>query len=321
MSASAAALRVRHHGLHFFVREALKRVRLAPGLASHTADALVAANLRGADADGVGWLPDLVTGLSTRHLNPAPEMRVVSASGGVAVLDGDNGLGPVVAHRAMTEAVTLAGANGVGAVAVRRSNRPGALDHFAALALPERLAGVALTNRIPDSGEGGAAPAFSPVEIAFAVPLAETAPPLLLHLRLSSNPAGEEEVGAADAERDLTLALETLVLLGGGALAPELAAEPRPEPVHRGVGQLFLAFRVRAFAPWAGFRNRMVERLEQLRRARVPAPGQDAAAIEEQRRTFGIPLDQESRDRLARLANGLGLGPEWESLVRSGRPA
>ena len=49
-------MRVRHGQLHFFVREVLKRVRLTPELASQTADAMVAANLAGDDADGVAWL-------------------------------------------------------------------------------------------------------------------------------------------------------------------------------------------------------------------------------------------------------------------------
>lgn len=310
MTEPAAGLRVRHHRLHFFTREALKRVRFPTLLASQTADALVAAHLAGADDDGVGWLPDLVDGISTRHLNPEPRMRVVASSGAVAVLDGDNAPGPPVAHRAMREAASLARSHGVGAVAVRRSNRPGALGHFAGLALHNQMAGLALTTGRPAPAGETLMPAAAPVRMGCAIPLAEIAPPLRLDLHLS---------GEGD-DAGLALALETLVLFGGGALASEMAAaSARPEPLHGGVGHLFLAFRVRAFAPWAGFRNRMVERLEHLRRARAEWPGQRAAEIEERRRTFGIPLESETASNLEQLARRLDLGTEWRRLVSSGR--
>ncbi len=303
MSGEGAPLRVRHGQLHFFVRETLKRVRLAPELASQTADAMVAANLAGDDADGVAWLPDLARKLSTRHVNTTPEMKLVASSGGTAVLDGDNGPGPAVARRAMTEAIGGANRHGVGSTAVRRGNRLGSAGHAAALALPHQMAGIAIAGD-PQHPEPGASPAAAhPVALGIAVPTAETAAPLVLNLRF---PDGDD--------RDLALALEFLVSLGGAALPAEFTAEPRPEPVHGGTGQLFLAFRVRAFAPWAGFRNRMVERLSQLRRARIDYPGQEAAAVEEERRTRGILLDLKTTDSLRQLAYQLGMNEIWDGL-------
>ena len=178
MSGEGAPLRVRHGALHFFVREALKRVRLAPELASQTADAMVAANLAGDDADGVAWLPDLARKLSTRHVNTTPEMKLVASSGGTAVLDGDNGPGPAVARRAMTEAITGANRHGVGSTAVRRGNRLGSAGHSAALALSHQMAGIAIAGD-PELPEPGAPPAAAqPVALGIAVPTAETAAPL-----------------------------------------------------------------------------------------------------------------------------------------------
>ena len=305
MSGEGAPLRVRHGALHFFVREALKRVRLAPELASQTADAMVAANLAGEDADGVAWLPDLTRKLSTRHVNTTPEMKLVASSGGTAVLDGDNGPGPAVAHRAMTEAIGGANRHGVGSTAVRRGNRLGSAGHAAALALPHQMAGIAIAGDPQPPEAGAPAAAAQPVALGIAVPTAETAAPLVLNLGF---PDG------GDRDLALALALEFLVSLGGAALPAEFTAEPRPEPVHGGTGQLFLAFRVRAFAPWAGFRNRMVERLAHLRRARIDYPGQEAAAVEEERRTRGILLDLKTTDSLRQLAYQLGMNEIWDSL-------
>ena len=306
MTGDASPLRVRHGALHFFVRETLKRIRLAPELASHTADAMVGANLMGDDDDGVAWLPELVAGLATRHVNPAPEMRLVSSSGGSGVLDGDHGPGPAVARRAMTEAIGGANRHGVGAVAVRRSGRLGSAGHFAALALPHQMVGVAIGSDPALRQDTAQATATNPAALGIAVPTAETAAPLILSLRLTGD--------GNDQDLALALALEFLMGLGGAALPAELAAEKRPEPTHRGAGQLFLAFRIRAFAPWAGFRNQMVERLGHLRRARIHYPGQEAAAIEEERRTRGIVLDRRTTESLRKLAYGLGMNDIWDGL-------
>ena len=309
MTGERLPLRVRHGRLHFFVREILKRVRLVPELASHTADAMVGANLAGDDVDGVGWLPELVTELSTRHVNPAPDMRILSASGGTAVLDGDNGPGPAVAHRAMVEAISGANRHGVGSTAVRRSNRLGSAGYTASLALSHQMAGIAIANdpdRRPGTGASPDDPPHDPMVLGIAVPTAETAAPMVLNLPLQQK--GNEP------DLALSLALEFLVTLGRAALPAERSAASHPDPTHRGTGHLFLAFRIRAFAPWAGFRNQMVERLSSLRRSRISYPGQEAGAIEEERRTRGIPISEKTRASLERSAYQLGMNDIWDSL-------
>lgn len=360
-TARAKPLRVRYGRLHAFARQALVRARLRPELASQTADALVGANLSGWDDDGVRRLPEIVEGLSTRHLKADPRFREVASSGGVVVLDGDGGPGPAVAHRAMTEAITAANRHGVGAAAVRGSNRFGAPGHFARLALAHQMVGVAISNgpaapvgALAGSLRGSATgvrseepPRHYPAALGIAVPTVETSAPLVLNLSLgTASGAGAEggEGGAGSSEAaagsgaaapargsasggavgapasafarevELALALEAIVALAGAALPGELVREARPDPVHRGVGHLFLAFRVRAFAPWAGFRNRMVERLADLRRRRLDYPGQTAAALEEERRTRGIPLDRETAEALRRLSFHLELASTWEQI-------
>lgn len=318
-------LRVRHGRLHSFVRQALTRSRLAPELASQTADALVGANLSGWDEDGAARLPEIVDGLSTRHLNASPSFRLAASSGGTAVLDGGGGPGPAVAHRAMTEAIGAANRHGVGAVAVRGSNRFGAPGHFARLALPHQMIGVAVSSgpapppgpadpaRAGAVGREDSAPVGYPAAFGIAVPTAETAPPLVLNTWLGDPAAPRAgRAGPSGADFGLALALEALTALAGAALPGQLVAADRPEPLHGGTGQLFLAFRVRAFAPWAGFRNRMLERLTDLRRRRVPYPGQEEGAVEEERRTRGIPLDRETAEALERLSYRLELNAAWK---------
>ncbi len=296
----ASPLRARYGRLHFFVRECLKRMRLAPEFASRTADAMVDANLMGFDPDGVAWLPELVDDLSTRHVNARPRVEEVSASGSTVVLDGDHGPGPVAAHRAMQEAIGGANRQGVGAAALRGGTRFGAPAHFARLALSHQMAGVAI--------ESGAPSESGPATIRFgiAAPTEETQAPTILNRTL---PDGGGDPG-------LAFALEALVGLAGAALPHELEAA-RPDPVHKGRGGLFLAFRVRAFAPWAGFRNRMAARLNTLRHAGADHPGTDEFAVEEERRTHGIPIPEDVAADLGRLAARLDIRKIWAELSGS----
>ncbi len=290
--------RARHGRLQFLARECLKRVRVPPEFASRVADAMIGANLMGIDRDGVAWLPDLVDAIATRHVRAAPRIEEVSSSGSTLVLDGDNGPGPVAAHRGMQEAISGANRQGVGAAAVRGGNRFGAPAHFARLALPHQMAGVMIESGAPT--ESGAAA----VRLGIAIPTEEMRAPVVL----------DRDLAGEDSDMGLALALEALAGLAGAALPDELTS-PRPDPVHRGQAGLFLAFRIRAFAPWAGFRNRMAARLGALRRAHAGYPGQDEWAVEEERRTHGIPVREEVAASLERLASRLEVRPIWDELA------
>ncbi len=294
----AIRFRARHGRLHFFARECLKRVLMPPEYASRVADAMIGANLMGLDRDGVAWLPELVDAVATRHIRAAPRIEEVAASGSTVVLDGDNGPGPVAAHRGMLEAIAGANREGVGAAAVRGGNRFGAPACFARIALAHQMAGVAV-----GSGASGGE-AVAAVRLGIAVPTEEMHAPVIL----------DRDLSGEDGDPGLALALEALAGLAGAALPEELAS-PRPEPVHRGEAGFFLAFRVRAFAPWADFRNRMAARLLTLRRAGTSYPGQDEWAVEEERRTHGVPVPEEVAAPLERLGSRLELHDVWDEIA------
>ncbi len=257
---------------------------------------MIGANLMGLDEDGVAWLPELVDAIATRHVRANPRIEEVSSSGSTVVLDGDNGPGPISAQRGMVEAIAGANRQGIGAAAVRGGNRFGAPAHFARLALSHQMAGVVFFSGAPTE----AGPAA--VRLGIAVPTEETRAPVVLDRNLENT-----------GETELPFALEALVGLALAALPDELGA-PRPDPVHRGAGGLFLAFRVRAFAPWAGFRNRMAARLASLRRADASFPGQSAYEVEEERRTHGIPIPEEVAATLERLGSRLDARRIWDEL-------
>lgn len=89
------------------------------------ADSLVDANLRGVDSHGVIRLPKYVKGSRGGSINPRPQIKMTRPAKVVLQVDGDNGLGAVVACRAMNEVIRVCGNTAVAAARVRRSNHFG----------------------------------------------------------------------------------------------------------------------------------------------------------------------------------------------------
>jgi uncharacterized oxidoreductase len=114
--------------------------------AAWIASLLVRANLRGHDSHGVIRVPQYVASLERGTLNPAPKMRLVVDTPGIAILDGDGGFGQVVARRGTALAIERTRAHGVAAVALRGASHVGRLADYAEMAAREGLVGLLWAN-------------------------------------------------------------------------------------------------------------------------------------------------------------------------------
>ncbi|MFQ5790650.1 MAG: Ldh family oxidoreductase [Acidobacteriota bacterium] len=180
---------IRHGRLHYFVREIFKRLRVPRTDASHVADVLVAADLAGVEGEGVARVPFFADRLSSELINPTPNIKIeeLHRASSVATVDGDNGLGPVVAAKAMELALRKAKRAGVGAVAARRSNDFGMAGYYARMAFPERMIGVALSNAPPMVVPVyGTRAMYGVNPIAVAIPAAEGQSPFVLDMTTSA---------------------------------------------------------------------------------------------------------------------------------------
>ncbi len=110
------------------------------------AQVLVAADMRGIDSHGVARLSGYVRLWEAGRINPRPDIKVVHETPSTAVVDGDAGLGLVVAPWAMNVAVSKAGIAGSGWVSVRNSNHFGIAGYHAMMALRHNMTGIAMTN-------------------------------------------------------------------------------------------------------------------------------------------------------------------------------
>ncbi len=98
---------------------------------------LARANLRGHDSHGAIRIPQYCAAMKAGHLNPTPALRVVTDTPTLAILDGDQGFGQVVARRGVALAVDKARVHGLAAVALRRTSHVGRLADYAEMAAGE----------------------------------------------------------------------------------------------------------------------------------------------------------------------------------------
>lgn len=117
--------------------------------ASLATDVLVSADLRGIDSHGVARLTGYVRLWEKQRLNAAPSISIVHETPTTATVDGDNGLGLVVAPQAMDIAIQKAKQYGSGWVAIRHSNHFGIAAYHALKAVKEDMIGFAVTNASP----------------------------------------------------------------------------------------------------------------------------------------------------------------------------
>lgn len=119
------------------------------------AECLVQAELRGVGSHGVVRLPVHARRIQAGVVKARPAIRVHPRFAAVSLVEGDNGLGPVVGTRAMDEAIKLAEHAGMGYVGVRGSNHFGAASFYAERAVRAGLIGCAISNAPPNMAAFG----------------------------------------------------------------------------------------------------------------------------------------------------------------------
>jgi LDH2 family malate/lactate/ureidoglycolate dehydrogenase len=137
------------------------------------ADVLVSADARGIDSHGVARLAGYVRLYDHGRLNPTPNIRILHESPSTALLDGDRGLGLVVAPKAMEIACQKAALAGTGWVAVQNSNHFGIAGYHAMQAVPKQMIGWAMTHAAPL-----VTPTFSKEKLLGTNPIAVAIPAL-----------------------------------------------------------------------------------------------------------------------------------------------
>ncbi|MDP5348106.1 MAG: Ldh family oxidoreductase, partial [Paracoccaceae bacterium] len=102
--------------------------------ARRVATRLVGANLTGHDSHGVGMIPAYVEGIMAGQLDPAAHARLVRENGPFLLVDGQQGLGHIIAEQAMEMAIQRARDNQIAVLSLRNSFHLGRLADWGAMA-------------------------------------------------------------------------------------------------------------------------------------------------------------------------------------------
>jgi LDH2 family malate/lactate/ureidoglycolate dehydrogenase len=180
--------------LYQFTFQMLCKIGCPEAQATTATEVLLSADLRGVDSHGVARLSGYVRLWEKGRINATPNIRVVYETPSTAVVDGDGGLGLIVAPFAMKVAIEKAKIAGTGWVSVKHSNHYGIAGYHAMMALNQDMIGISMTNASPL-----VAPTFSQERllgtnpIAVAIP-AKHQPPFVADLATTTAANGKLEI-------------------------------------------------------------------------------------------------------------------------------
>ncbi|HEX5415883.1 MAG TPA: Ldh family oxidoreductase [Chloroflexota bacterium] len=329
-----------------FVADLFASSGLSRGDAMLTAATLVEADLRGVTSHGSRLVPGYLRRLRDGGINRDPVIRVLREGPAYVHLDGDNGPGQVVAHRAMQHAIACARNVGVGIAGVVNSNHFGAAAYWAMMAASADMIGFATTNTTSATmvAPNGAEAAVGNNPLAFAIP-AGAEPPIVLDMACGVAAAGKIAVAAMKGEpiplgwgltadgqpttdpnavklilplgaKGFGLAVVTDILAGPlqGDLATLRKAGGRASNQPGRCGHFFLAIDVAALTDPKAFADEVDAQIRAIRATRPRAgfervylPGEIEWRQSREHRRNGIPIHPDQWRSLTSIARELGV--------------
>lgn len=136
--------------LEQFMKNAFVKLGSPEDDARIIADVLISADKKGIDSHGIGRLkPIYIDRIDQGILSPVTRIRIVAESQATAVFDGNNGMGHVIAKKAMQTAIAKAEECGMGMAAVRNSSHFGIAGYYTDMCSDRDMIGIAGTNARP----------------------------------------------------------------------------------------------------------------------------------------------------------------------------
>ncbi|MEM1564325.1 MAG: Ldh family oxidoreductase [Candidatus Bathyarchaeia archaeon] len=219
-------VRVDHESLKNFVTAVLTSYNVPKEDSRIVADVLVTADLMGIESHGVQRLKRYTTGIQMGSVNPKANIKIVSESASTMLIDGDSGLGQLVAYKAMEIAVKKAGEVGVSVVGVRNSHHFGMAGYYALQAVRRNMIGIVMTNSealVAYTHSVGRNIGTNPIAVGFPT---RKPPPVLFDAATSVVPIGRIEVYAKEGKK----------IPLGWAMSPEgkLLEDPKEVLIKKG---------------------------------------------------------------------------------------
>ena len=229
--------------LRAFTKNIFLKIGCSEEHAALATDVLIRSDLRGIDSHGVARLSGYVRLWEKGRINSKPDIKVVHETPTTATVDGDSGLGLVVAQYAMTVAIEKAKQYGSGWVSVRNSNHFGIAGYHALMAVENDMIGFAMTNASPL-----VAPTFANERMLGTNPMcyafpAGKYPPMVVDMATSAAANGKLEIAQRSGkkvpqgwiqDKSGIISTDPHELKSGGSLLP--LGGDRDHGSHKGFG-------------------------------------------------------------------------------------
>lgn len=301
---------------------------------------IIDANVDGIDSHGISRLPIYVKRLKENRINPQPKITWEKRKG-VLIVDGDNGIGQIVTHKAMQEALNLASDQGIASVVIRNSNHFGQAGYYCKQAARQKAFCMITTNSpkgIPPLG--GKEAYFGTNPIAFGFPYKEE--PVIVDMSSSivargkiilaaknnqSIPEGwaiDQDGRSTTSAKEalhgailpfggakgyaLALSMEILAgILSGAAFGPHVQSIYKEHDMHANVGHFFIVSQVSHYMDYDRYEERMEQMMAEIK---------DVPLVEENEEIM-IPGERKRKEAIKRLETGIPLSAEvYNELVR-----
>ncbi len=321
--------------LERFIQRCLTAVGMSERNARITAELMSEADLNGSDGHGVFRLPQYVKRIRSGGINVAPNIRVATDKGAMALVNGDDAMGHLVMRYATDLAIEKAAEQGVGWVGVQYSNHAGPAALYAKMPMQRDMIGIYVAvgsaNHMPPWG--GTELLLSTNPIAVGIP-ADEEPPIVLDMATSVAAYGKVKTAAQRGEQmpegwmmdkfgkpltDPTRAAEGFLLpiggpkgyglamvfgllagtLNGAAFGREVVDFNADSRSSTNTGQFIVALAIEAFMDVDQFK-RNVDGVIRSMHASPTLPGVDAVRV---------PGERSHRIRLEREKSGIPIHP------------
>lgn len=165
------------------------------------AGCVVRADLRGMHTQGAAIIPYFVSLIESGLMNFGAPFEILREESAMAVVDGGQGVGAVVATKAMDLAIEKASLSGVGSVWVRNGGDFAMASNHALQALEQDQVGIVMRNGTPRVAPWGGRDAFFGTNpLAFAIPAGEESP-IVVDMAAGSFSVGQVVMAAREKRR------------------------------------------------------------------------------------------------------------------------
>ena len=194
-------VRIAVNDLEAFIARAFVKIGISAAEAAKIAELMTRADVNGADGHGVFRLPQYIRRIKGGAVKIKPDIRIEREAPGMALIDGDNGMGHLVMRVAAEKAIEKARTSGVAWVGVKWSNHAGPASLYASMPVEHDMIGVylAVGNANHLAAWGGLDMLLSTNPIAVGVPAGEE-PPIVLDMATTVAAYGKVKTAAQRGE-------------------------------------------------------------------------------------------------------------------------